>query len=689
MTPEHPLSSTYASLVEPARLERLAATAMLDSPRDEHFDRLTRLAASAVDAPVALLTLVDGSHQFFKSAYGLQEPWATRRETPLSHSFCQYVVAKRAPVLIADARNDPEMAENRAIPEIGVVAYLGAPLETADGYVLGSFAVIDAKPREWSVAETMMVADFARVAITEIELRGELARSAENSRQHDAIFGRMPIGLVVVDAQGRVKFRNSAAEKIWHRELPVGEVVGDYFAKRSFTLEGEQLARDRWPLRRSLKFGETVVDEEVAIVPDDGRRRVLSVSVAPLGGEAGDPHGAIVVLDDVSDRVDLQSRVQNAQRLESVGRLAGGVAHDFNNILTVITAHADLIREAAGEGSSIGDDAAEVLSAADRAAALTRRLLTFSRNHVLNQTAFSVSDAIRSLEPMMRRLVPEDIELRFMYQSESGQVWADRAQFEQAVMNLVANARDAMPAGGKVTISIDRATLEAGSARPTLPGGSYVRIVVADTGVGMNAAVKAQVFDPFFTTKGPGAGTGLGLSTVMGFVTQTKGAVEVDTESGGGTAFTIWLPITKDDSPPVPVRSIAVGEKAAGGAVLLVEDEPAVRDAVGGMLRQLGYEVIPAEDATDAVLQLEEFHAPVDLILTDVVMPHAGGKELGDWAAAVIPSTPVLFMSGYTDDEVLLRGISRGEVAFIQKPFKRHQLAEAIARVLMQAPQGG
>jgi signal transduction histidine kinase/ActR/RegA family two-component response regulator len=385
---------------------------------------------------------------------------------------------------------------------------------------------------------------------------------------------------------------------------------------------------------------------------------------------------------DVAQRAELEyhrSReqlAQQAQKMEAVGQLAGGIAHDFNNLLTVISGHCEMMQNDVPADSPLNDDLAQVRRATDRAAALTRHLLAFGRRQLLQPKRLDVNRVVSDVEPMLRRVIGADIVFSVDLAANMGVIVADAGQLEQVIVNLTVNARDAMPRGGTLTIATGAVTLDvpltAGDS--TVPGGDYVTLAVEDTGVGMDDATRRRVFEPFFTTKALGKGTGLGLATVYGIVKQSKGYVTLATEPGMGSTFTLYLPrvagalAAEDVEPPKP-RVSAPRPAGREEVVLLVDDEPTLRMLAQRSLEQAGYRVVTAANGVEAMERIEACGGQVDILVTDLVMPMMGGRELVEQITGRGHAMRVLFMSGYTDDEVMRRGLLEPGCAFLPKPF--------------------
>jgi len=410
---------------------------------------------------------------------------------------------------------------------------------------------------------------------------------------------------------------------------------------------------------------------------------ILEVDSASHGFRYGDQPAELVVLMDVTGRRQLEEQLRQARKMEAVGMLAGGVAHDFNNLLTIITGYSQLILNTLPATDPNRNSAEQIMKASDRAAALTRQLLAFSRRQVLQPKVLDLNRLTSSLSTMLRRLIGEDIDLRLELRPDLGQVSADPGQIEQVLMNLVVNARDAMPGGG--TLTIETANVEIADAykgrHMPLKKGPYALIAVSDTGTGMDEGTQARLFEPFFTTKGSGRGTGLGLSTVFGIVKQSGGGVEVYSVPNKGTSVKVYLPRIDQ---PVSADHVETGDEVARGTetILLVEDDEMVRSLVRETLAASGYKVIDAPDPIEARRIADAFRGKIHLLITDVVLPKASGREFAEQLSRKRPGMKVIYMSGYTDSAVVNSGILQKEVAFLQKPFTPASLNGKVREVL-------
>jgi PAS domain S-box-containing protein len=427
--------------------------------------------------------------------------------------------------------------------------------------------------------------------------------------------------------------------------------------------------------------GGTVAPMEKELLRKGGRRVPVMAGAAPLGERE---NGSALFLVDLTERRALEGQLRQSQKMEAVGRLAGGVAHDFNNILTTIVCYSDLLRLDLPPADPSLEAVGEIRRAADRAAALTRQLLAFSRRQVLEPRRLDLGELVHNLENMLRRLLGEDVQLVTRLEPALGTVTADPNQLEQVIMNLAVNGRDAMPGGGALTIETRNAEIDAAYAadRPGLTAGRYVALAVSDAGCGMDQATRSRVFEPFFTTKDKGKGTGLGLSTVYGIVKQSEGFIDVVSEPGQGATFTVYLPRVEHPADTLPAPDARPMGWTGSGTILVAEDDEGVRKIVGATLARAGYTVLEGRDGADALGLGATHPGALDLLLTDLVMPGMSGRDLAARLLAERPRLPVLYMSGYSDDEVLRRGIVEDGSTYLKKPFNPESLLRKIREVL-------
>jgi PAS domain S-box-containing protein len=392
--------------------------------------------------------------------------------------------------------------------------------------------------------------------------------------------------------------------------------------------------------------------------------------------------GAVVInFCDISERRRLEEQLRQSQKLEAIGQLASGVAHDFNNLLTVINGYSEIVYDALGPDNPVSNLVDEIRKAGERSTSLTRQLLAFSRKQVIVPTVLNLNRVVTDLGKMLRRVIGEDIDLATSLAPSLENINADPGQIEQVLLNLVVNARDAMPQGGKLTIETRNVNLDARTGSELRPG-PYVLLAVRDTGCGMTPEVQARIFEPFFTTKGPGKGTGLGLATVFGIVKQSGGHIEVHSELGIGTTFKVYLPVVEGTASTRKSWSGLAPAARGNEIIVLVEDEESVRVVTRQILQNNGYTVLTAADGEEALRLCRERRERIDLLVSDVVMPGLGGRELSERLLTLHPEMKVLFLSGYTDDAVVRHGILQEEVNFLQKPFSPLALVQKVREVL-------
>jgi len=483
---------------------------------------------------------------------------------------------------------------------------------------------------------------------------------------------------------GTITSWNHAAELLFG--YSASESIGQSIA---LVIPPDRLAEERTLLDR-VASGERVEQYETVRRRKDGSLVAVSISLAPILDAAGNVIGASKTGRDLSalrqaERTlkNTEDQLRQAQKMEAVGRLAGGIAHDFNNLLSVILSYSDLILAELKPVDPLTADVTEVRKAALRAAELTRQLLVFSRQEVVAPKVLDLNEVVTSVDRMVARILGEDIELVSVPSKGLGHVLADRNNVEQVIMNLVVNARDAMPTGGKLTIETCNVALDSEYMREHagVKPGPHVMLAVTDTGIGMDRETQARIFEPFFTTKEVSRGTGLGLSTVFGIVQQAGGSVWVYSELGKGTTFKIYFPRVDADldpaGPAIPPAALRGTE-----TILLVEDQEQVRHVATAILKRSGYHVLVASNAAEAFYLCEEHRGQIHLLLTDVVMPQMSGVELAKRVLLEHPESSVLYMSGYTDDSVVRHGVLESEMAFLQKPFTPETLTMKVREVL-------
>jgi PAS domain S-box-containing protein len=530
---------------------------------------------------------------------------------------------------------------------------------------------------------------FAKVTRDLTERRQAAASLEQYEALVRAVLETLPVGLLVTDCEGHIVLSNQAAERLWGELREGDDLIARYNATKACWADtGKPIGINDWPLWRAVRDGESVLNAAVEL-ERDGKRRFLFKSAVPLRDPAGRITGAVIVDQDITERRHAEQQLgetrvhlAQAQKLEAVGRLAGGIAHDFNNLLTVINASSITILKGLAPADGNRIDLEEIHSAGERAANLTRQLLAFSRRQVLQQEVVELNTVVLGVGRMLVRLIGEDITLRFPLAPDLNPILADRGQLEQVIINLALNARDAMPGGGTLTIETANVRVRDGipdGSLGLLPG-AYVKLIVSDTGTGMDEVTKAHIFEPFFTTKHQGEGTGLGLATVYGIVQQSGGSIAVSSAPGQGSTFTIYLPQAEQGAEP---QQPAEPAEASGGSevILLVEDEPSVRRLTANLLRGYGYAVLEVSRGQEALDLARVAPRPVDLLLTDVVMPGLSGPELAEQLKAQSAGLRVLYMSGYSDLGSR-HGYALEGAPLLQKPFTPEGLARRVREVL-------
>jgi len=501
--------------------------------------------------------------------------------------------------------------------------------------------------------------------------RGEEALRASEAH-HRTILENIGDAVFIADPQGRYLDVNPRACELtgYSRDELLQLTVLDTYPAQD---------RDAATLRIVDVAGGRAAVTERPLLRKDGAILVVESNARRLSD--GRLLGAV---RDITERKRLEEQLRQAQKMEAVGRLAGGVAHDFNNVLTAIFGYADLLNEELPDGHQARLDLDEIRKAAQRASSLTRQLLAFSRQQVLQPMVLSLNDLVEDIQNMLVRLIGEDVQLRLGLSPSAGNVRADAGQIQQVLMNLVVNARDAMPTGGKLLVETANTELTeqyAEAHQPVAPG-AYVMLAVSDTGSGMDAETKARIFEPFFTTKEKGRGTGLGLSTVYGIVKQSGGYVWVYSEPGRGTTFKIYLPRVDEPAEPLAPPQREARTLTGTEIILLAEDDEMLRPLSKGLLERLGYRVLEAENAIRALALADAHAGPIHLLVADVVMPGGSGRELARRLANSRPDTRVLYVSGYTDDAIVHHGMLEPGLNFLQKPFTPAALARKVRDVL-------
>ena len=520
--------------------------------------------------------------------------------------------------------------------------------------------------------------DGAPTIISCVRDISERKKNEESMRSLATAIEQATETIVITDLDGTIQYCNPAFEKV------TGYSKKEAIGQNSRVLKSGKHSKDFYERMWATIMQGKVWSGHLTNKRKDGSFYEESATITPIRDASGEISGFVAVKRDVTERLQLENQLRQAQKLESIGRLAGGVAHDFNNLLTVINGYSGFLLKELKAGDPLRSYAEQITIAGERAASLTKQLLAFSRKQVIEPRVLDLNSIIRESSVLLRRLIGDDIVLETHLDSSLGQVMADPDQIHQVIMNLAVNARDAMPDGGALdieTLNVELGKDDSAAVHPGAIPGRYVLVTVTDSGHGMDETIRKQVFEPFFTTKGVGKGTGLGLSTVYGIIRQNGGWVDVWSEVGVGTTFKLYLP--RIDACPVAERKGTIAVGAGGGeTILVVEDESAVRSFAKAALRQHGYPVLGASDGDEALLVAKQFLGEIDLLVTDVVMPGLNGKELADHLRMLYPGLKVLFISGYTADVIAHRGVLDPGVAFLHKPFGQEELAQKVREVL-------
>jgi two-component system, cell cycle sensor histidine kinase and response regulator CckA len=504
------------------------------------------------------------------------------------------------------------------------------------------------------------------------------------------IFDLLPMGLWLVDKNGKLLSGNPAGIKIWGAQPTVSLEEYGVFKARRLPSRQEIIPED-WALAHTIKKGITVKDELLEIDAFDGKKKIILNYTAPVLDDNGQLLGAIVMNQDVTgqklaeeEKEKLQAQFIQAQKMESIGRLAGGVAHDINNKILVILGYAELIRESLEKSDPNHEFIEEIIDAGQKGANIVGQLLAFARKQIISPKVCELNKIVESMLKMIRRLIGEDINLVWMPSANICPVKIDPAQIDQILANLCVNARDAITGVGKITIETENVTLEEEycSRNAGFLPGEYVMLAVSDNGEGMDKETLDNIFEPFFTTKPVGVGTGLGLATVYGIVQQNQGFINVYSEPGEGTTIKVYIPRHVVKVRKIQTESAVEIPKGHGETVLLVEDEKPILKMSKLMLEKLGYKVLSAGTPSEAICLAEEHSGAIDLLITDVIMPGMNGRELSDQLNDLYPNIKTLFISGYTANVIAHHGVLDKDVSFIQKPFSKKELAVKIRKVL-------
>jgi two-component system cell cycle sensor histidine kinase/response regulator CckA len=722
---------------ETQRLAALHEYQVLDSLPEQDFDDLTLLAAHICKVPIALVSLVDEKRQWFKSRIGMDASETTREV-----AFCAHTILCKDEIFeVHDAQADARFATNPLVTDGPLVRfYAGAPLVTPGGHALGALCVMDQVPRTLTGDQLTALSALSRAVVAQLELRRRTAALEEEVRKHEAtgrslrqnierltavekeathllgvagksrrallsiledekragqslreseeLFRQMTDSIDEVfwmtgPARNSLLFISSAFQKIWGRSCE-----SLYKAPETWEKSIHRDDHDRVLSQIADRQSRGVFDETYRIVRPDGSIRWIHDRAFPVRDASGTLIRIAGVAEDVTEKKELEAQFFRAQRLESIGTLASGIAHDLNNILAPIMIAGPLIRDSDSK-EEIERTLAVIEASVNRGATLVRQLLTFGRGAEGERKTLAVEPVIREMAMIARRTFPKNISIVEKVEADLSPILADPTQVHQVLLNLCVNARDAMPLGGSLVISAKNVRVDAATAAAT-PGAKpsdYVMIEVADTGTGMNPDIVDKIFNPFFTTKELGKGTGLGLSTVLGLIKGHNGFVTVDSEPGKGSTFRAYFPAHASAGPSAPNAAAAKSPSGHGELILLVDDEENIRDTLRGVLVLHRYAVVVAADGVDAISRFVAAHNGIELLITDLDMPNMDGVTLIQVLRQINPKLRVIVSSG------ILRGRQMNEQrsselaalgvnAILEKPYSADQMLAAIHAAL-------
>ncbi|HTH47596.1 MAG TPA: ATP-binding protein [Candidatus Limnocylindria bacterium] len=719
---------------EAKRLEVLRQYDILDTLPEPAFDDLTLLAAQICQTPIAMVSLVDEHRQWFKSRIGIEAAEAAR-----DIGFCARTILNLHEVMeVCDASGDPRFAASLLVPCGPCIRfYAGAPLVTPDGHALGALCVMAHEPRTLTGDQRAALRALSRQAVAQLELRRQaarLAREVADRRHTEALLNgqfeelsaskaeadrllalgeksRRALLSVLEDEKlageslraseerfrqladniheifwicspplDKILYVSPAYEKIWGRSCD-----SLYQSPRDWLEAVHPDDRERVRDASMIRVLTEGYSENFRIIRPDGSVRWIHDQGFPVRNAAGEVYRIVGVAEDITEKRELEEQYRQAQKMEAIGQLAGGVAHDFNNILAVIQMQSELLKTSGSLSADQSEFVEEIGTTVERAATLTRQLLLFSSREVFQPRDLDLNETIGNTVKMLRRILGADVRVQLRLASQPMFLHADPGMMDQVLLNLAVNARDAMPHGGQLIIEStgiefdEFAVSQSAKARV----GSFVRLSVSDSGCGIPAEILSKIFEPFFTTKGVGKGTGLGLATVFGVVQQHGGWIDVYSEVGHGTTFRVYLPRLARNAIASSLPAGPAVMRGGNETILLAEDDPSLRVSIRKTLTQLGYRIVEAPTGNLALKVWEQNRAEIRLLLTDLVMPDGmTGKELAQRLRQEEPQLRVIYMSGYSAEVAGKDFPLKEGVNFLTKPFPAAKLAQTIRAVL-------
>lgn len=691
---------------EAARLDALRSYRILDTAPEQAFDDLARLTAYLCGTPIAFIGLIDADRVWFKSLVG----WDVS-EIPRDMSFCAQAILQAEPLIVSDTLADHgRLAGCLLASHGGIRFYAGVPLVSTQGYVLGTLSAMDSVPRGLTMGQTEALVRLAHQVVTLIESRArtpepslnlnpvpaQLGLNDQNTEPEPSRAALPPAerrlanvidsamdAIITVNSEEQIVVFNRAAEQIFR--CTAAEALGqpiDRFIPERFRAAHHQ------HIHNFAATGVTArsmhAPASLFAVRADGEEFPIEATISQVEFEGEKLF--TVILRDIGARLAMEADLRQAQKMEAVGQLAGGVAHAFNNFLGIILGYSELLSQEAIGNERLERCVVEIKAATSHAASLTRQLLNFGRKQALEVRVLDLNRCVWEAHNLLRRLMPANVEVVPVLGARLGRVKADEGQIKEALVNLLINARDAMPLGGKVLIETADFEVDqeyAGRHAGLHPGG-YVLLSITDTGCGMNRESRSHLFEPFYTTKEPGKGTGLGLSTVYGIVTHNGGYISVESAVGEGTTFRIYLPRFDQPIDELDTAGLPIPSPRETGAILVVEDEVALRRLICICLEKRKHTVLTAKDGAEAVEIFRQNPDQIRLVLTDLMMPRMDGLELRREIAALKPEQKFLFMSGYAESMLQQHRELLAGCAFLEKPFLPEELANMVSSLLAE-----
>ncbi len=641
----------------------------------EFYSKVHQIVGKVCYAENFYIALYYRNKKRFEFVYVVDEYEKSRLPSALAEILINKVTQKKEPLLASKSEIKNWVLEKGEKFEGKIPNYfLGVPLKVKDQPI----GVLALQTYRNCVSFDEEEMDFLRVISEQVAMAIERIRINEENKFHNTVLTWVPYGVLILDHTGKLVWANSTFCQMI-----------DYSMKE---------LQDEFPpiYKDSVNFGQLFVEivksleesqswqGELVVLRKDGSNFPAEAIFSPIERNGSYLARYVAIIQDVSEKRELEQQFFQAQKMEAIGKLAGGVAHDFNNILTIINGYSDLLLARLDTDHPFYKEISMIRKAGERASGLTNQLLAFSRKQMIRPRNLNLNTIIKDTEKMLKRLIGEDIELVTHLDPDLNEIHVDPTQIDQIIMNLAVNARDAMPKGGKLTIETKNVELDQSYIQKhgEVKAGSYVMLSISDTGIGIDKETMQHIFEPFFTTKGKGEGTGLGLSTVYGIVKQNNGYIWVYSEPGEGAVFKIYFPITSKKAGDVEVEKISSEELIGNETILLAEDDHWVRELTKSTLEAYGYKVLEVERGDEALKICKEFKNPIHLLLTDVVMPGMSGSELAKKILEYHKDIKILYMSGYTDDAMIRYGIRDKEVEFLQKPFSSKVLLEKVRKIL-------